>query len=79
MFSQLKKTESLALFQARTGRIGLRRFLASMKVPGVDSEECLCEKGKRQLSMCFYTATTHRSEHGAEERSSESLYLNQRL
>jgi hypothetical protein len=26
-------------------------------------------KAKRQPSMCFYTATTHRSEHGAEERS----------
>ena len=33
------------LFQARTGRIGLRRFLASARVPGV-SEECLCKQGK---------------------------------
>jgi hypothetical protein len=46
LYSQLKKAESSALFQARTGGIGLRRFLASVKVPGVESEECLCEKGK---------------------------------
>jgi hypothetical protein len=46
LYSQLKKAESLALFQARTGRIGLRRFLASARVPGVDSDECLCGKGK---------------------------------
>jgi hypothetical protein len=47
LYSQLNKAESSALFQARTGRIGLRRFLASVKVPGVESEECLCEKGKK--------------------------------
>jgi hypothetical protein len=35
-----------ALFQARTRRIGLRRFLAFARVPEVDSKECLCEKGK---------------------------------
>jgi hypothetical protein len=46
LYSQLKKAESSALFQARAGRIGLRRFLASVRVPEVDSEECLCGKGK---------------------------------
>jgi hypothetical protein len=46
LYSQLKKAESSALFQARTGRIGLWRFLASVRVPGVESDECLCEKGK---------------------------------
>jgi hypothetical protein len=46
LYSQLKKAESSALFQARTGRIGLRRFLASVRVPGVESKECLCGKGK---------------------------------
>ena len=45
LYSKLKKAESSVLFQARTGRIGLRRFLASVRVPGV-SEECLCEQGK---------------------------------
>jgi hypothetical protein len=46
LYSQLKKAESSVLFQARTGRIGLRQFLASVRVPGVKSEECLYEKGK---------------------------------
>jgi hypothetical protein len=46
LYSQLKKAKNSALFQARTGRIGLRRFLVSVRVPEVDSEECLCEKGK---------------------------------
>jgi hypothetical protein len=46
LYSQLKKAESSALFQARTGRIGLRLFLTSVRVPGVDSDDCLCEKGK---------------------------------
>jgi hypothetical protein len=45
LYSQLKKAESSALFQARTRRIGLRRFIASARVPGVDSDECLCGKG----------------------------------
>ena len=46
LYSQLKKAESSVLFQARTGRIGLRRFLALVRVPGIDSEDCLCGKGK---------------------------------
>jgi hypothetical protein len=46
LYSQLKKAESSALFQARTGRIGLRRFLASARVPGIESGECLCGKGR---------------------------------
>jgi hypothetical protein len=46
LYSQLKKSESLALFQARTGRIGLWRFLVSARVPEVDFDKCLCRKGK---------------------------------
>jgi hypothetical protein len=46
LYSQLKKAESSALFQARTGRIGLWRFLAFVRVPRVESEECLYGKGK---------------------------------
>ncbi len=46
LYGQLKKAESSALFQARTGRIGLRRFLASARVPGIESAECLCGKGQ---------------------------------
>ena len=46
LYSKLKKAESSALFQARTGRIGLRRLLASARVPGIDSRDCLCIKGR---------------------------------
>jgi hypothetical protein len=46
LYSQLKKAESSAGFQASTGRIGLRRFQASARVPEVDSDECLRGKGK---------------------------------
>ena len=46
LYSQLKKAESSVLFQARTGRIGLRRFLASARVPGIESADCLYGKGQ---------------------------------
>ena len=45
LYSKLKKAESSVLFQARTRRIGLRRFLALVRVLGV-SKECLYEQGK---------------------------------
>jgi hypothetical protein len=44
LYSQLKKAESSALFQA--GKISLRRFLAFVRVPGVESDKCLYERGK---------------------------------
>lgn len=46
LYSQLKKAQSSALLQAMTGRIGLRHFLASVKVPGIESGGCLCGKGR---------------------------------
>ncbi|PQE26687.1 reverse transcriptase protein [Rutstroemia sp. NJR-2017a BBW] len=45
LYGRLRKAESSVLFQARTGRIGLRRFLASARVPGIESGECLCGQG----------------------------------
>jgi hypothetical protein len=45
LHNQLKKAESSALIQARTGRIGLRQFLFKVNVPGIDSPLCLCGKG----------------------------------
>jgi hypothetical protein len=44
-YSQLKKAESSVLFQARTGRIGLRLFLLTANVPGIDSSLCSCGHG----------------------------------
>ena len=46
LYKELKKAESSALFQARTRRIGLRRFLASARVPGIESGDCLCGGGQ---------------------------------
>jgi hypothetical protein len=37
------------LFQAKTRRIGFRRFLAFVRVPGVKSDECLYERGKETV------------------------------
>jgi hypothetical protein len=34
------------LVQARTGRIGLAKFLYSRKVPGVVSAQCRCGAGE---------------------------------
>ncbi|PQE10735.1 zinc knuckle protein [Rutstroemia sp. NJR-2017a WRK4] len=39
LYDRLRKAESSILFQARTDRIGLRGFLASAKVPQIDSGE----------------------------------------
>ncbi|PQE03482.1 reverse transcriptase protein [Rutstroemia sp. NJR-2017a BBW] len=49
LYSQLRKAEISVLFQGRTGRIGLRRFLASARVSGIESGECLCGKGKETV------------------------------
>ena len=63
LYSQLKKAESSALFQAKTGRISLWWFLASMKVPRVESEECLCKKGKEtaEYVLLYYDNTPQRA------------------
>jgi len=45
LYSKLKKAESSAVFQARTGRIGLRHFLAKARVPEISSPECSCGYG----------------------------------
>jgi hypothetical protein len=42
----LKKHESSVLVQARTGKIGLRDFLHTRKVPGVTSPGCQCGAGR---------------------------------
>jgi hypothetical protein len=41
----LRKAESSALIQFRTGCTGLAYFLYKARVPGADSGECSCEKG----------------------------------
>ena len=46
LHSGLRKAESSVLVQARTGRIGLLKFLYNRKVPGVLSAQCRCRNGE---------------------------------
>jgi hypothetical protein len=46
LHSGLRKAESAVLVRARTGRIGLARFLYSRKVLGVLSAQCRCRAGE---------------------------------
>ncbi len=46
LHAQLRKAESSALVQARTGRIGLASFLCKARVPGFESPSCRCEQGE---------------------------------
>jgi hypothetical protein len=46
LHSGLRKAESSVLVQARTGRIGLAKFLHKRKVPGVLSAQCRCGAGE---------------------------------
>jgi hypothetical protein len=46
LHSGLRKAESAVLVQARTGRIGLARFLYSRKALGVLSAQCRCRAGE---------------------------------
>ena len=53
----LQKDLSSLVFQMRTGKIGLRKFLYERRVPGVEDKECdLCGGGEQTvhhiLSMC---------------------------
>ena len=45
LHQNLRKAESSALIQFRTGRVGLARFLHTMRVPGYNSPECECGQG----------------------------------
>ena len=42
----LRKAESALLVQARTGKIGLAKFLNSMHVPGYETAKCECGAGQ---------------------------------
>ena len=46
LHDQLRKAESSALVQARTGRIGLASFLCKARVPGFESPSCRYEQGE---------------------------------
>ena len=46
LHSGLRKAESSVLVQARTGRIGLAKFLYNCKVPGILSTQCRFRAGE---------------------------------
>jgi hypothetical protein len=46
LHKELCKAESALLVRARTGRIGLARFLHSCKVPGLECAKCQCRAGE---------------------------------
>jgi len=45
LHKDLRKAESALLVQARTGHIGLAKFLYSRKVPGIVTAQCQCTAG----------------------------------
>ena len=57
MHKGLKKSISLLIIQIRTEKIGLRRFLYSRWVPGVEEEQCDCKNG---LQTANHILTTYR-------------------
>ena len=62
LHSGLRKAESSVPVQARTGRIGLAKFLYSRKVPGILSAQCRCRAGEetpRHMAL-FCTDETER-------------------
>ena len=46
LHSKLRKAESSALIQLRTGRVGLASFLHKKRVPGYTSGRCRCDEGR---------------------------------
>ena len=55
LHSRLRKAESSVLVQARTGRIGLARFLFNHKESGIESAKCRCRAGEETpLHMALY-------------------------
>jgi hypothetical protein len=45
LHKSLQKAESALLVQARTGKIGLGKFLYDRKVPGIETAQCRCGAG----------------------------------
>ena len=49
LHKNLQKAESALLVQARTGKIGLGKFLYNQKVPGIETAQCRCGAGFETL------------------------------
>jgi hypothetical protein len=68
----LKKAESSMLVQARTGRVGLAKFLYGRKVPGIQTAQCRCEAGEETVRHMILYCTEEASRR-------QSLRVNGRL
>ena len=55
----LKKAESSALTQARTGKIGFRAFLFKRRVPGVATPLCECGEAPETVSYLLEGCSTY--------------------
>ena len=65
LHSGLRKAESSVVVQARTGRIGLAKFLYNCKVPGIVSAQCRCGAGEetpRHMAL-YCTEEAERRQH----------------
>ena len=57
----MAKAHASALCQARTGKIGLRKFLFSVKVPSVSTPTCQCGEGEQDVAHLFCDCLHERS------------------
>jgi hypothetical protein len=67
LYSQLKRQRAQRSFRLRLGGSAFGGSLPLRESLRLTLKSAYVRKAKGQPSMCFYTATTHRSEHGAEE------------
>jgi hypothetical protein len=68
----LKKAESSMLVQARTGRVGLAKFLYGRKVPRIQTAQCRCEAGEETVRHMTLYCTN-------ETERRQGLWMNGRL
>ncbi|KAK3170192.1 hypothetical protein OEA41_009578 [Lepraria neglecta] len=61
MHKGLKKSMSSLIVQMRTEKIGLRRFLYSRWVPGVEEEQCDCKNGLQKANHILTTCILYNS------------------
>lgn len=55
LHSGLSKKQSATLVQMRTGKIGLRDYLFSRNVPGIQDRHCTCREGRQTVQHLLLT------------------------
>ena len=61
LYDNMDKAYASALCQARTGKIGLREFLFTMRVPSVMTPMCQCGEGEQNVAHLFCDCLHERS------------------